>query len=161
MLFAHLDAFLADTVRAICFKCPEVLKCDKKMDWAQIIACGSWETVLDRLVEEYVFAFGWPGLTKRVEHMKERIGLELEVPEEELQEIRGAELIRDVIVHNGGQVSQEYLNRSGRTDVAVGDGIDVGGEELRKVSGAMRRLAEGIAKATAKKFFEKEEPFWL
>ncbi len=134
MLFAHLDAFLADSIRAICRRRPEVLKSDKQIDWAEIIACGSWEAVLRRLVEEYVFTFGWPEIKKRVEHLKERIGLEFEVSEGDQQEIRRMELIRDLIVHNGGQVSQEYLNRSGRTDVAVGDRID----ELDRLPGDHR-----------------------
>ena len=55
MSYACLNAFIADSVRAICLRRPAVLKSDKKVEWSTLIELGNWNDIFTYLVETYVF----------------------------------------------------------------------------------------------------------
>ena len=161
MMFAHLDAFMADSIRTTCRVCPEILKCDKKMEWVDIVSCGSWDKLIDQLIEQYSFQFGWQSVAKRLDFLKKQIGLEFAFQEEKLRIIDDSELIRNVVTHNGGNVSQEYLVRSRRTDVSLGQPIPITLDSIRQLFTAIGLLGDTLYKAIAKKFYGKDNPDWI
>jgi len=161
MLFSHLDAFLADSMRAICRGRPDILRSDKKMAWNEIIACGGWGKVMARMVEEYVFNFGWQGVVRRVEFMKKQLGLTFEVSDEDFKVIDQDEHIKNAVTHNGGNASQEYIERSGRTDLLIGQPIPITEELVKQLYTACRSLGEAASEAISKKFFGQDKPFWV
>lgn len=145
MAFAHMSAFIADSVRAICLRCPSVLKSSQRqVDWQTLIECGDWNTVVSHLIEDYVFRFGWDSVSKTVQAMREKLGLELKIPEDCLKRVEDAELVRNLIVHNGGRVSKEYLKRSKRTDVEVGQVIPVEKPMISQVRADLLLIASDI-----------------
>ena len=129
--FAHASAFVADSGRAICHARPGILKCDRKLDWRTIIEAGDWNAVFSTIVDDFVYAFGWDSIRKCVEEMCKRFGLKLDITDEMMRRIDDAELLRNLIVHAGGRVSTEYIRRSGRADVALGQKLSV---DMRAVS---------------------------
>jgi hypothetical protein len=131
MTFAFLDAFMADTVRTICIARPEVLKSEKKIEWSTALTFDKKEDLIKYLIERYVFEFGWLNLLKRIEHLEKQVGIELETPASQIQLLDMAENIRHVAVHNGGKVSQEFIERTGRNDLAIGEFVPVTFESLR------------------------------
>lgn len=153
MLFAHLDAFMGDSLRTICRVRPEVLKSGKTMQWSDIVACGTWEKLIEQLIEEYVFAFGLKPIGERVQGLKDRIGLEFTVAEASLRLLQDAEDIRHIVMHNGGNVSQDYLNRSHRGDVALGQLVPVSLEFVREVRRQVDGIGFALFEAIGKKFF--------
>lgn len=157
MAFAHLDAFMSDTMRAICVARPEVLKSEKKIEWSTALTFDKKEDLIKYLIERYVFEFGWLNLSKRVEHLKKQIGLNLVVPESELELLDMAENIRHVAVHNGGRASQEFIERTGRNDLAIGDFVPITFEDIEKISSVARLLASDLFEAVSKKFFGIED----
>jgi hypothetical protein len=144
MSFAHMAAFMSDSVRAICHARPAILKNDRKIEWRTVIDAGDWDALISKLVEDYVFSFGWDSIRKCALNMRERFGLKLDVPDESLARIEDAELIRNVIVHAGGRASAEYLKRSGRTDLSLGDPVPLEPAFVRAVATDMERLAGQI-----------------
>ena len=161
MLFAHLDAFMADRMRSICRVRPEVLKCDKKMEWSDIVSSGSWDKLMDQMIEEYVYTFGWRSVKKRIDFLNKQIGLAIDFSDSDSTLIEDFENIRNVIIHNGGKVSQEYIDRSGRADLSIGSPIPVALEDVRKVFKATGGLGQAIFKAIAKKFYNQDNPSWI
>lgn len=160
MVFAHLDAFMADSIRAVCKLRPEVMKCDKTMEWVDIISCGTWDRLLTQLSEQYSFQFGWQSLVKRIDFLRSQIGLKLTFPEEKLKVIDDAENIRNVLVHNGGNASQEFLDRSKRSDLALGEQVPVTLESVRTLVGTISELGDRLYEAIAEKFYGKQNPEW-
>ena len=71
--------------------------------------------------------------------------------------LEGAENIRHIIVHNGGRASQEFINRTGRNDLAVGEIVPVTAEYVGDVSSSSRLLASELFTKVSKKFFQVGE----
>jgi hypothetical protein len=157
MVLAHLDAFMADSLRAICRVRPEVLMSEKKLEWSTLISCGGWDELLAHLIEQYVFEFGWRSIYKRVQFLKEQLGLVIDFPESDIELLEEAENIRNIIVHNGGRVSQEYIARTGRDDLRIGDFVPVTLEYVDEVSMAASTLAGELFVEVSRKFFGIEE----
>jgi hypothetical protein len=157
MAFAHLDAFISDTMRAICVARPEVLKSEKKIEWSMALTFDKKEDLIKYLIERYVFEFGWLNLSNRVEHLKKQIGLELIQPESERELLDMAENIRHLAVHNGGRASQEFIERTGRNDLGIGDLVPITLDEIGKISSAARLLASDLFASVSKKFFSIED----
>lgn len=157
MLFAHLDAFMADSLRIVCQARPEVLKSDRKMDWATILSCGGWEELLNRLAEQHVFAFGWQSLPERIEYLNDRLGLSLEGRGYDVKMLEEAANMRHVVVHNGGRASQEYITRTGRNDLAVGEIVPVTPEYVDDVFASSRMLASELFRKVSEKFFDVDD----
>lgn len=157
MYFAHLDAFMSDTVRTVCRVRPQVLSTGKKMDWQTIIALGGWDELVNHMTERYVFESGWGSVRQRVEFLRERLGLVIDLSESHLESLEETENIRHIVVHNGGRVSQEYIARTGRTDLELGTFVGVTLESVEGVMYLSRLLANGVFKAVSTKFFGKDE----
>ncbi len=153
ILFAQLDAFMADTLRVICQLRPEVLKKNKQIDWATIVSAGGWQEVLDLLTEEYVFEFGWPPLPKRLKMLREQFGIELSLRDSDWALLEEAENIRNIVVHNGGRINKEYINRTGRCELIIGDFIPLTSAYLESAEEVLRMLVSSLFLAVSEKFF--------
>lgn len=153
MIFAYLDAFMADSMRAVCMARPEVLKREKKIEWSTALTFDKRDDLIRYLVERYVFEFGWLTLSKRIEHLKKDVGIELKIPRSEMDLLTLAENIRHVAVHNGGKVSQEFVERTGRSDLVVGDFVPITFEEIDQISQAARFLSSDLFQVISKKLF--------
>jgi hypothetical protein len=155
MICAHIDAFLADTVRAICRTRPEVLKgSGKTMEWASIIEAGSWDRLLESLIERYVYDFGFPPIPQRIKTLA-GMGLDITVEERVLKVVDEGEALRDIVVHDAGIASRKYLSRTKRSDLRVGELVAITLDEVQALGNAAVSLGEGVADATADKFYGK------
>ncbi len=155
ILYAHFDAFMADSLRAICSNRPEVLRCGKQMQWDDILLCGSWDKLLDQLVEEFVFEFGWKSIRDRLTFFEDRLGLPISFEEDKLKSIEDSELIRHVITHNGGNVSQKYIDKSGYKDLSIGQPVTITADLVDVTCAGLRYLADHISAEIAKKFYDQ------
>ena len=157
MYFAHLDAFLADTLRMLCQVNPQILSTGKKIAWETIMALGGWDELIDHLTEQYAFEFGWGTVRQRVESFEGRLGLAIGLSESELQSLSEAENLRHIVIHNGGRVSEEFVARTGRTDLAPGTIVRVTLEYVEGVLDLSRLLANRVFRAVSAKFFGKDD----
>jgi len=157
MVFAHLDAFMADSLRSVCQVRPEVLRTDRRIQWAEVLSYGGWEELLGHLAERCVFEFGWQPVYRRVEFLNEEMGLGLGGDAYDLKLLDEAENVRHVLIHNGGRASQEFIARTGRSDVAVGELVPVTSEYVAKVSDSSRLLAGELFVQVSKKFFHVDD----
>jgi hypothetical protein len=131
--FAHISAFISDTLRVICRHRPEVLRSDRTLTCKSLLDIGNWDGILSQMIEDYVFKFGWSSVPEIVSAMRQRLGLQIAIPQWRLDNIGQAELLRNLIIHNGTRVSSEYLKRTGRTDVGIGDKLLVDSLAVRRI----------------------------
>jgi len=153
MLFTHLNAFMADSLRAICRVRPEVLGSGKQIDWATALSFRGKKELRNYLTERYVFDFGWESVPKRLEFLRGKLGLAIECPGSDLELIEEAENIRNVVVHNGGRVDQEYIAKTGQNDLVIGDLVSVTPKYVEQVSDATRMIVSELFVQVSKKFF--------
>ena len=157
MTFAYLEAFMSDTIRSICTVRPDVLKSEKKIEWSTALTFDKKDDLIRYLIERYVFEFGWLTLSKRIEHLRKEVGIQLVIQEDEINLLQMAENIRHVAIHNGGKVSPEFIERTARNDLIVGDLVPITLEDVAEISQAAILLASDLFRAVAKKFYDIQE----
>jgi hypothetical protein len=77
----------------------------------------------------------------------------LDFPADELDDLDAAENLRHIIVHNGSRVSPEYLTRTKRTDLRVGDRVQVTSGYAQDVSWMVSGLSTALFTAISIKYF--------
>jgi hypothetical protein len=154
MTLAHLDAFLADSLRAACRRESRLLRRGRQLTWEQALNAGGWESLLDLLVDEYCYEFGWKTVSDKVLHLRSELGVPLEPPDDDLLALSEAEQVRHIIIHNGGRVSREFLRRTRRTDLHLDELIPVPAEYADHVATLSAILCADTFIAVSKKFFE-------
>jgi hypothetical protein len=154
MLIAHLDAFLGDSLRTICRKEPKVLHSNKQMRWDIILKQGNWQNLTESMIEEHTYQFGWKSISERLAYLSSEYGLRITTPSAELLVIDQAEKIRHIVIHNGGKVSQEYIVRSGRSDVQIGELVPLSSHDTEEISIIAQMLGTDVFVAIAQKFFK-------
>lgn len=157
MMIAHLEAFLSDSLRAICKVKPEILKSNRKVDTTTIIDSKNRDELIEFLIENYIYDFGWKTLKDKIFFLKDRIGLNVEIPDSELSMLWEAENIRNIVVHNGGRVSQEYINRIEKKGLNVGELIPITSDLMEEVSHIIPLIGWDIFAQTSNKFFGVDE----
>lgn len=127
MLLAHLDAFFDQSVRAMCVAEPRILHGNKELTWSDILHCENFEGIIRRMIETYTLELGVKPVAQRFKHLQGKHGLKIALEEGcmPLRVLDDAEALRNIIVHNGGRVSREYLKRTKRSDVKIGDVVSV------------------------------------
>ena len=122
-ILAQFEAFLGDAIRAICSVRPEVLNRNRQIAWKDAIRCGSWSSLIELLVEEYVLETSRLSITERIALLRKDLSIDAALNDQAIETINIAEQIRHVILHNGSRVSAEYQKRLNAYDEKIGDEI--------------------------------------
>ena len=109
------------------------------------------------MIEEHTYQFGWKSIRERLAYLSSEYGLSITTPSAELLVIDEAEKTRHIVIHNGGKVSQEYLTRSGRADVQIGELIPISSHDTDQISMIAQMLGADVFLAIAQKFFTAEK----
>jgi glucose-6-phosphate isomerase len=156
MVLAHVDGFMADVLRTVCRTCPHVLRRgDKKLTWHSIIASGSWDALVEQLVEDYTLSHGMKSVPKRLDALKGELGVDVALAPEARETLLEAEQVRHIFIHNGGRVSAEFLKRTSRTDLSIGQYFPLTLDYLDKAHGAAMQLVDGLFRAISSKYFSQ------
>jgi hypothetical protein len=126
MQVAYLNAFVQDTIAVICRLQPEVTKGAKQIaDFFQ--ATVNWF---------------------------KQLGLDLKVVETQIKWLEEAGNVRDIIVHNGGKVDEQFLRRTGRKDdLTVGEPFPLSGPYLLRVYCGSKAFASTLFIEVGEKVF--------
>ncbi len=125
MQVAYLDAFVQDTIAVICRLRPEVTKSTKQ---------------IADFFRERVNWF-------------EQFGLDLKAAETQIRWLEEAENVRHILVHNGGKVDEEFLRRTGRKDLTVGEPFPLRWHYLLRVYCGSKAFAATLFTEVAEKVF--------
>lgn len=157
MHYSNFEGILADSIRAICHTCPNVMKKRKTMEWKEILSCSSWDELIDILIEKFVREMGWMPLQKRLNTFSDDFKLKIQFDEDDIRTIEELELVRNLIVHNGGKVDQKYVMFKKASNPKVGDYIPADNEYLKNISVTLKMVASEIYIEISKKYFDKDE----
>lgn len=157
MHHSNFEGILTDSMRTICYVCPDVMKRKRTIEWEEILSCGCWDELMDTLVEKFVRDMGWETLEKRLALFTDFLNLDIQFDENDITIIKEVELIRNLIVHNGGKVNQEYIALKNAKGLKIGDYIPLDADYLKLVSTTLNMVASEIYIEISKKYFGKEE----
>jgi hypothetical protein len=157
MTFAHLDAFIADTVRAACKTRPELLRSERKIEWATALEFDGKADLIEHLIERYTYEFGMSNISQKIALFRKQMGLKIPTEHIDIQRLESAEQIRHIIVHNGSRVSQEFVERTKRKDARIGERVAVSIEFVRQTIEEVTSLATTIFLEMSEKFFDAHE----
>jgi hypothetical protein len=112
---AYTEAFLADTLRAICRLRPEIVQSSQKeLTWALALSFPDRESLLAALIDDFVSsrvrATDMKGFVTLF--VKEQ-GLEFQLDPDDVASMALGEQVRHLLVHNGGRVDRKFLRLDG------------------------------------------------
>jgi hypothetical protein len=118
-----VDAFmyyLSQILRRVFMRYPECLG-GAQADVREVLECADKNEFIQRVVDRKVHSLSYKGLRGIVDYLNRELGLGFDATTQAFQEVCEFFEVRNIIVHNGGFVSQLYLRRTGRTDLQAGD----------------------------------------
>ena len=150
-LFSQVDAFLSDTLRIVLRIHPGRLKTNRQIEWKDIIAAGDWDSLIQKLTESYILGFSHKSLPDRIAEF-EKMGIAFD-RDEEIKDVLGyGENVRHIVVHNGGIVSEAFIEKTARKDVTVGEQLSLHHEDLLAFWRAAQSLGGDVFRGVATKF---------
>lgn len=97
---AYTEAYLADALREAMRAQPRILAERKKeLSWKEIIGANNWESLVNLIIEKELLEFTHKSITEMFNYLKKRF--KIQTPGgDELQLIREASMVRNLITHN-------------------------------------------------------------
>ncbi len=109
--FSYADAFLADLIREIYSRNPEMLPQNKKLSFEAILAASDYDSVVLRMIDHEVHEIMHNGIGDVAKYFNDRFSISW--PESELDRIITASLIRNCIIHNNSIAENRLGERPG------------------------------------------------
>jgi hypothetical protein len=159
MIITLLDAFMVDSMRTIIRAQPAILNSEKSIKISEVLATKSWDGLLSYLTNEEVDRFGGLSVEKQVKALEGKpLNLSLQINKADLDIVNEAESVRHIIIHNGGKVNQQFIERTGKTDIGEGEQYPLGSSFVAKSSVSSERIALKVFDAISKKFLAQKNP---
>ena len=154
MIVAHLEAFLGDSIRAICYRHPDIVtRSQKQISWADALSHRSRTKLLSSLVELYVAGLrASKSVCSIVEGLNKELRLEARIDHPGFADFTMAEQVRHLVVHSGGYVDSKFKKKTA-SKLAVGAEYTVTSAFLETATVAALVVAQILFDAVSKKFF--------
>ena len=156
MLLAHFDAFMADSLRAICVREPNTLKRSSTLTWTEIMQCGSWDQLVTHLVEQQAYSFGWSSARQKIATLEKEFGLTICADNADLGILEASEQARHLVVHNNCRVNEEYNRRTDK-NLKIGSLVRISRPFVDRSALAISMVAGDTFRAIARKFFAADD----
>jgi hypothetical protein len=116
----------------------------------------SRDDLQDLMIEKLVFGMSWRGdLKQRLESLNKTFGITLDTSKV-VPYIQILEKVRNIVVHNGGRVSQEFIDRTRIRDVSIGDNYPVSEMDVLRLFRFARQLCGSLYTEVSTKFLDKK-----
>lgn len=152
VLFACADAFTEQTIRSILTVCPERLRTQNQITWNEALETGSWKDLLNHMRDQTCMKFGFQCLADRAIELRDRLGVGLTMEADCLDQVREAELERNLLMHAGGYANAEYIKRSPKPRFKLGQKVVVTCADVSAYIHAVNHLCAEIFRAVAVHF---------
>lgn len=131
---------------------PETLRSGKKVEVREVLECESIEEFAGLIAERRIEELSHEGFPSMQRYLVERLGIDVELDQEELRSASEATAIRNVVVHNRGYVNARFLRDTGRKDLSVGDPLELEMETVEEFNQTLRSIANKIDVGLLDKF---------
>jgi hypothetical protein len=154
MHVACLEAFQSDTMRAICAQQPNVLKIMERQYQAKdVLDTRNWQDLISMLTEDFIMGFSLTPVDKKIDTFEKRFGMQLGLSNRDIRKLVEITNVRHIIVHNGGRVSREFIERTENRAIAEGKLFPLTQDYLANVWSCTRDFVDRMYEKTIDKFF--------
>lgn len=145
--YSYFEAFIADLAKRILLARPALLPKNKNITFGDAINAGSYETLLENMVEQHVFSIMYDSIDNISEYYADK--LHITWPNtNEAHSIVKASFIRNCYMHNGGIVDSRLHENFG---LEIGSEINLDPSEVHGYGIAIRQIAYQIYDQAKKK----------
>ena len=121
-----------------------------QVDVVEVLNCATLDEFRERLAARKLRRLG---PFSQVRKFLRKLGVEVKLNKQNEQAVTEAVELRDLIVHGGARVDDDYLLRTKRTDVKLGTAISIDRVQLRDTLKALRTAADAFQIALGEKYF--------
>ncbi len=144
--------YFKEILSEVIVKTPNVLKSKETERLDFILNYDTIEELRIALSEKKIEALFYAGIDKIETYFKERLGVELFKSEETKLEFNQAIKNRNLIVHNRGVISKEYLKEFPKCSLVEGDIIKFGYEDISRVNLILLNFSAYLDNELSEKF---------
>jgi len=123
MIIAHLEAFIVDSMKIICYVCPEKMKrLNKSIELEKLLnAKREWKSILEVIIENYIQKLDCKiSIKKSIEILENEF--DIKIGNTNLVKIIDqSEQIRHIYIHNGGKADLKFIENTGFRDITIGE----------------------------------------
>ena len=109
--FACFDGYIASCVRIILASRPRKLCSQKQATWEDIINHGSWDRLIESMIDKRVVEFGHLNIRAKLARLRKEFNLDISFNDTVIDLIEYYEELRNSLVHNGGLVTPKQMQR--------------------------------------------------
>lgn len=143
--FSYVEAFLVDVAKEAFRRRPEVLPKDKELKFRELLDCGSYETIIEKMIEKEILSLFYGSFENIGTYFQEKLSL----PWSDSKNIVKAPLIRNCIIHNDSIVDQRLSSVS---ELDIGEKITLNASDVHDYGIAMRDLAYRMDKEFERRY---------
>jgi hypothetical protein len=145
-LVDHFKVYLCDLLENIFAIRPQLLVLTEKerKQIAKRYQTTSEDELRTAAIIDTVDYFSERSIADYCEYFRDKIGIDLGLANEKISAINECFAVRNVIVHTRGRANRRFLQRTGRTDLKIGDIVDFTTQDCQRWSTAMGDIAEAI-----------------
>lgn len=144
--------YFKEILSEIVIKKPQILKSKETERLDFILNYETIEELQIAIAEKKIESLFYAGFDKIETFFKERIGVSLFETDEQKNDFNIAILSRNLIVHNRGIVSKEYLNKNQNTGLTEGEVIHSTYENISKLNISIINFIARLDKLLSEKF---------
>ena len=139
---AHLEAVMQDIQRFIFINKPELLPDEKQLSYKEIISIKTMPEMLDYMINKQLEKSGYDKLSAQVTRLNNKPYLfKISIKKEELQKIDLLVSIRNLILHNGSKITNEYLVLNPSSTLRFGESLHLTRQEINDAHILIQRIA--------------------
>ena len=139
---AHLEALMQDVFRHVFKNNPDLLPEDKEIKWKEIVDKKSVEEIHDYVIDKHLEKSGYDKLSHQIEKLNNKPFLfSISIKKEKLIEIENLITIRNLILHNGSKITNDYLKLNPKSKFALNETIILTREEVNNAQLLINKVA--------------------
>jgi hypothetical protein len=151
--------YFKDILSEIVIKKPQILRSKESERLDFIFKYDTMEELQIAIAEKKIEALFYAGFDKIEAFFKERIGVNIFTTEKEKKDFNDSILCRNLIVHNRGIITKEFLVKTGNTTLKIGDTIHCTYENISHTNVAANNFILTLDGLLIEKFNLESHPF--
>lgn len=144
MLLANLEAFLVESVNILCQLKPELVNGRKKSDLTEEKGYGNQDNLGSKMLEKFINDFGRKPIRKKLVFFREKLEMKDSFSNKQLKLIYEAQMIRNLVIHNGGKINLNFIKNSERKDLKNGVYFKISDHYLKEIKETILKIIDHI-----------------
>lgn len=150
MQFTFLDAYLSDLFEIICNKKPEIVNERTDFKIKEPIRDKN-QNIVDKIIFKAVKDFGFKGVKRKIDIFQQLNFVDLS--NEEMKLVEKARITRNLIVHNGSRINEEYLDFVNDQTLRIDDLVPIDSNFIEEIFELLKKITIMIMEYILLEFF--------